>query len=125
VKSPKAVANWVINNLKAKLTETGTVLADVKIAPSDAIEKVLSLGVETVQGTDAGRSADALRLYEGELRIQKAANGPDAAATTAAIPGSPTPCAQSSASRADAPQSGGRMCAARARISRWRHGMPE
>ena len=31
----KAVANWVINNLRAKLTETATPLAEVKIAPAD------------------------------------------------------------------------------------------
>ncbi len=29
-KNPKAIANWVINNLRAKLTETHTTLADVK-----------------------------------------------------------------------------------------------
>jgi aspartyl-tRNA(Asn)/glutamyl-tRNA(Gln) amidotransferase subunit B len=34
-KNPKAVANWVINNLRAKLTESGTALADVKFR-SDA-----------------------------------------------------------------------------------------
>ncbi len=34
-KNPKAVANWVINNLRAKLTETGTPLAEVKIKPAD------------------------------------------------------------------------------------------
>ena len=31
--SPKAVANWVINNLRAKLTESGTTLEQVKIPP--------------------------------------------------------------------------------------------
>jgi aspartyl-tRNA(Asn)/glutamyl-tRNA(Gln) amidotransferase subunit B len=34
-KNPKAVANWVINNLRAKLTETQTALHDVKIKPTD------------------------------------------------------------------------------------------
>jgi aspartyl-tRNA(Asn)/glutamyl-tRNA(Gln) amidotransferase subunit B len=34
-KNPKSVANWVINNLRAKMTETGTALEDVKIKPSD------------------------------------------------------------------------------------------
>ncbi len=33
-KNPKAVANWVINNLRAKLTETHTALADTKIKPA-------------------------------------------------------------------------------------------
>src|SRR5882672_9125404 len=32
-KNPKAVANWVINNLRAKLTETNTALADTKVKP--------------------------------------------------------------------------------------------
>jgi aspartyl-tRNA(Asn)/glutamyl-tRNA(Gln) amidotransferase subunit B len=37
-KNPKAVANWIINNLRAKLTENGTVLADTKIKPADIAE---------------------------------------------------------------------------------------
>src|SRR5246127_2588180 len=37
-KNPKAVANWVINNLRAKNTETQTALEDVKIKPSDIPE---------------------------------------------------------------------------------------
>ncbi len=37
-KNPKAIANWVINNLRAKITETQTTLADVKIKPSDIPE---------------------------------------------------------------------------------------
>ncbi|MBI3415254.1 MAG: Asp-tRNA(Asn)/Glu-tRNA(Gln) amidotransferase subunit GatB [Verrucomicrobia bacterium] len=39
-KNPKAVANWVINNLRAKMTETGTALADVKILPAHINELV-------------------------------------------------------------------------------------
>lgn len=42
VKSPKAIANWVINNLRAKLTETGTSLADTKIKPGD-IDRLVAL----------------------------------------------------------------------------------
>ena len=34
-KNPKAVANWVINNLRAKITEAGTTLDTVKIKPTD------------------------------------------------------------------------------------------
>lgn len=34
-KNPKAVANWVINNLRAKMTETGTTLDSVRIKPTD------------------------------------------------------------------------------------------
>src|ERR1700722_1359232 len=33
-KNPKAIANWVINNLRAKITETQTPLEEVKIKPS-------------------------------------------------------------------------------------------
>src|SRR5277367_5922009 len=33
-RNPKAVANWVINNLRAKMTETGTPLAQVKVKPA-------------------------------------------------------------------------------------------
>jgi aspartyl-tRNA(Asn)/glutamyl-tRNA(Gln) amidotransferase subunit B len=38
--NPKAVANWVINNLRAKLGETGTTLHDVKFKPEALIELV-------------------------------------------------------------------------------------
>ena len=41
-KNPKAVANWVINNLRAKLTESGTTLADIKFK-ENAIPELLSL----------------------------------------------------------------------------------
>jgi len=33
-KNPKAVANWVINNLRAKMTESQTALTDLKLKPS-------------------------------------------------------------------------------------------
>jgi aspartyl-tRNA(Asn)/glutamyl-tRNA(Gln) amidotransferase subunit B len=39
-KNPKAVANWVINNLRAKMTETGTTLAQVKFEPATIPELV-------------------------------------------------------------------------------------
>lgn len=41
-KNPKAVANWVINNLRAKMTETGTTLHDLKFQPP-AIPQLLAL----------------------------------------------------------------------------------
>jgi aspartyl-tRNA(Asn)/glutamyl-tRNA(Gln) amidotransferase subunit B len=37
-KNPKAVANWVINNLRAKLTESGTTLEDLKFQPAGIVE---------------------------------------------------------------------------------------
>jgi aspartyl-tRNA(Asn)/glutamyl-tRNA(Gln) amidotransferase subunit B len=40
VANPKAVANWVINNLRARLTETQTPLAEVKFQPEHLVELV-------------------------------------------------------------------------------------
>ena len=40
---PKPLANWVINNLRAKLTETQTTLADLKFQP-EAILELIELG---------------------------------------------------------------------------------
>src|SRR5678816_2032230 len=40
--NPKAVANWVINNLRAKLTETGTTLTQLKF-PTDSIPELITL----------------------------------------------------------------------------------
>jgi aspartyl-tRNA(Asn)/glutamyl-tRNA(Gln) amidotransferase subunit B len=39
-KNPKAVANWVINNLRAKLTETQTTLPDLKFQPEHILELI-------------------------------------------------------------------------------------
>jgi aspartyl-tRNA(Asn)/glutamyl-tRNA(Gln) amidotransferase subunit B len=39
-KNPKAVANWVINNLRAKLSESQTALADVKFNPAGIPELI-------------------------------------------------------------------------------------
>ena len=39
-KNPKAVANWIINNLRAKLTETSIALADTMVKPADIQELV-------------------------------------------------------------------------------------
>jgi aspartyl-tRNA(Asn)/glutamyl-tRNA(Gln) amidotransferase subunit B len=41
-RNPKAVANWVINNLRAKLAESGTQLSDVKFQPG-AIAELIGL----------------------------------------------------------------------------------
>jgi aspartyl-tRNA(Asn)/glutamyl-tRNA(Gln) amidotransferase subunit B len=41
-KNAKAAANWVINNLRAKLTETGLTLAELKFAPG-AINELVDL----------------------------------------------------------------------------------
>jgi aspartyl-tRNA(Asn)/glutamyl-tRNA(Gln) amidotransferase subunit B len=39
-KSPKAVANWVINNLRAKLTETQTTLPELRFPPESLLKLV-------------------------------------------------------------------------------------
>jgi aspartyl-tRNA(Asn)/glutamyl-tRNA(Gln) amidotransferase subunit B len=39
-KNPKAAANWVINNLRAKLSETHTTLADLKFQPESILELI-------------------------------------------------------------------------------------
>jgi aspartyl-tRNA(Asn)/glutamyl-tRNA(Gln) amidotransferase subunit B len=39
-KSPKALANWVINNLRAKLAEAHTSLADLKFKPAAILELI-------------------------------------------------------------------------------------
>jgi aspartyl-tRNA(Asn)/glutamyl-tRNA(Gln) amidotransferase subunit B len=39
-KNPKAVANWIINNLRAKLTESGTPLVETKVAPAAVADLV-------------------------------------------------------------------------------------
>ncbi len=41
-KNPKAAANWIINNLRGKLTESGATLADVKFKP-EAINELVAL----------------------------------------------------------------------------------
>ncbi|HEX3719847.1 MAG TPA: Asp-tRNA(Asn)/Glu-tRNA(Gln) amidotransferase subunit GatB [Verrucomicrobiae bacterium] len=39
-KNPKGAANWLINNLRAKLTETGLTLTDLKFKPEHILELV-------------------------------------------------------------------------------------
>src|SRR5262249_29982557 len=52
-KNPKAIANWVINNLRAKMSESHTTLAELKFKP-DAIGELVGL-VEnkTISGSTA------------------------------------------------------------------------
>jgi aspartyl-tRNA(Asn)/glutamyl-tRNA(Gln) amidotransferase subunit B len=52
-KNPKAVANWIINNLRAKLTETATVLAETKIKPADIAELVALVDSGKISGSIA------------------------------------------------------------------------
>lgn len=39
-KNPKAVANWVINNLRARMTESQSALPDLKFKPGDILELI-------------------------------------------------------------------------------------
>jgi aspartyl-tRNA(Asn)/glutamyl-tRNA(Gln) amidotransferase subunit B len=39
-KNPKAIANWVINNLRARMSESGTLLEAVRIKPMDIPELI-------------------------------------------------------------------------------------
>lgn len=47
-KNPKAVANWVINNLRAKLTESQTTLADLKFKPAALLELIALVEEKTI-----------------------------------------------------------------------------
>jgi aspartyl-tRNA(Asn)/glutamyl-tRNA(Gln) amidotransferase subunit B len=47
-KNPKAVANWVINNLRAKLTESGVTLAEVKFDPMHLLELIALVEEKTI-----------------------------------------------------------------------------
>jgi aspartyl-tRNA(Asn)/glutamyl-tRNA(Gln) amidotransferase subunit B len=39
-RNPKTVANWIINNLRGKMTESGTSLQDLKFRPADIVQLV-------------------------------------------------------------------------------------
>lgn len=47
-KNPKAVANWVINNLRAKMTEAGSTLADLKFKPEHLVELTDLVSASTI-----------------------------------------------------------------------------
>jgi aspartyl-tRNA(Asn)/glutamyl-tRNA(Gln) amidotransferase subunit B len=52
-KNPKAVANWIINNLRAKLTESSTALANTKVKPADIQELVALVDGGKISGSIA------------------------------------------------------------------------
>jgi aspartyl-tRNA(Asn)/glutamyl-tRNA(Gln) amidotransferase subunit B len=52
-KNPKAVANWVINNLRAKMSESKTPLADLKFKPEAIVELVGLVENKTISGSAA------------------------------------------------------------------------
>ena len=51
--NPKAVANWVINNLRAKLAETQTTLADLKFKPEHILELIALVDAKTISSSIA------------------------------------------------------------------------
>ncbi len=52
-KNPKTVANWVINNLRAKLTESQTTLADLKFKPEAILELTNLVEAKTISSAAA------------------------------------------------------------------------
>jgi len=52
-KNPKSVANWVINNLRAKLTESQTTLADLKFRPEAVVELAGLVEARTISSSTA------------------------------------------------------------------------
>jgi aspartyl-tRNA(Asn)/glutamyl-tRNA(Gln) amidotransferase subunit B len=67
--NPKAVANWVINNLRAKLTESSTTLADVKF-PENAIPELISLVESGKISTRIAQDVFAEMFASGESPAQ-------------------------------------------------------
>ena len=51
--NPKAVANWVINNLRAKLTETQTTLAGLKFKPEHILELIALVDAKKISSSIA------------------------------------------------------------------------
>src|ERR1041385_3756061 len=51
--NPKAVANWVINNLRAKLTESRTALTDLKFKPEAIVELAGLVETKTISSSAA------------------------------------------------------------------------
>jgi aspartyl-tRNA(Asn)/glutamyl-tRNA(Gln) amidotransferase subunit B len=52
-KNPKAVANWIINNLRAKLTESQIVLENLKFKPETILELVNLVDAKTISSAAA------------------------------------------------------------------------
>jgi aspartyl-tRNA(Asn)/glutamyl-tRNA(Gln) amidotransferase subunit B len=52
-KNPKTVANWVINNLRAKLTESQTTLANLKFQPEGLLELIGLVEAKTISNSAA------------------------------------------------------------------------
>src|SRR3954470_892850 len=64
-KNPKALANWVINNLRAKLTESGITLAEVKFDPMHLLELIALVDEKTIS-TSIAQTVFAEMFASGE-----------------------------------------------------------
>ncbi len=64
-KSPKAVANWVINNLRARLTETQTTLEELKFPP-EALVELTGLVDSGIISTKIAQEIFAEMFHSGE-----------------------------------------------------------
>jgi aspartyl-tRNA(Asn)/glutamyl-tRNA(Gln) amidotransferase subunit B len=82
-KNPKAIANWLINNLQAKLAETGTSLDDLKFPPEALLELVGLVENRTISSSaaqqvfaemfDTGKSPAAIVQERGLAQVSDAA----------------------------------------------------
>jgi len=78
-KNPKAVANWVINNLRAKLAESQTSLPDLKFKPEALLELVGLVENKTISSSaaqqvfaemfDTGKSPAAIVKEKGLAQV--------------------------------------------------------
>ncbi|MDA0752839.1 MAG: Asp-tRNA(Asn)/Glu-tRNA(Gln) amidotransferase subunit GatB [Verrucomicrobia bacterium] len=78
-KQPKAIANWVINNLRAKLVESESTLEDLKFEPASLLElvqlvesgKISSKIAQTVFGEmfDSGKAPGAIVEEKGLVQV--------------------------------------------------------
>ncbi len=78
-KNPKAVANWVINNLRGKLAGTQTALGDLKFKPEHILELIALVDAKTISSSiaqqvfaemfDSGRSPRAIVEQKGLAQV--------------------------------------------------------
>ena len=69
-KNPKAVANWVINNLRAKLTESRSALAEIRFKPSALVE-LMELLESAARSAARSRRTCSRRCSPQVNRLQK------------------------------------------------------
>ncbi|MDW8310434.1 MAG: Asp-tRNA(Asn)/Glu-tRNA(Gln) amidotransferase subunit GatB [Verrucomicrobiales bacterium] len=82
-KNPKAIANWLLNNLQARLAETGTSLDDLKFPPESLLELVALVENRTISSSaaqqvfaemfDTGRSPALIVQEKGLAQVSDTA----------------------------------------------------